>query len=160
MTKWTAETTARQGRHRRRREGPGSKLSRKNIEKIGENSEEKPSDEAGEKSGNETWRESEKYSDPEGDEGRKVAMLRKIWTIGAGEVYYDKLRAGGETYSCGECAMMDPESGRRWVVAVVGVSVFVFASVVTEQRRICYLLSIVGVVLVLLLVLLWYGCYC
>lgn len=55
--------------------------------------------------------EEEEEGDEEEEERREVTMLRKIWTNGAKEVYYSKLRVGDETYSCGECVMMEVDVG-------------------------------------------------
>eukprot|EP00752_Nemacystus_decipiens_P015924 g14231.t1 len=56
-----------------------------------------------------------------GDE-REIAMLRKTWTSEASDTYYSAVRigakggrkgaAGGDTYYCGDCVMMETTSGK------------------------------------------------
>ncbi|CAB1099427.1 unnamed protein product [Ectocarpus sp. CCAP 1310/34] len=57
-------------------------------------------------------------SDEDGHGERKVSMLRKTWTNEAWETYYTEVRVGGsggggsETYRCGDCAMLETDSGK------------------------------------------------
>lgn len=52
------------------------------------------------------------------DGGREVRMLRKTWKNEASETFYSAVRVGetgggggSETYSCGDCVMMETTSG-------------------------------------------------
>lgn len=65
--------------------------------------------------------EEEDDSDDSNDGGhgeRKVSMLRKIWTNEAWDTYYTEVRVGdsggggSETYRCGDCAVLETDSGK------------------------------------------------
>lgn len=47
----------------------------------------------------------------EGDGAPAAELLMKVWEAEGGEVFYSKVRVGSETYTCGDCVMMDTDSG-------------------------------------------------
>lgn len=59
-------------------------------------------------------------SDEGGRGERKVSMLRKTWTNEAWDTYYTEVRVadgggdggGSETYRCGDCAVLETDSGK------------------------------------------------
>ncbi|CAM9288833.1 unnamed protein product [Ectocarpus sp. 6 AP-2014] len=57
-------------------------------------------------------------SDDGGHGERKVSMLRKTWTNEAWDTYYTEVRVGdsggggSETYRCGDCAVLETDSGK------------------------------------------------
>lgn len=62
------------------------------------------------------WREGNDEDEEEEEGGAPappVTMLQNIWTNSASQlVYFNGVRVGGDSYSCGDCVMMDTEIGR------------------------------------------------